>query len=172
MSKAAFDWTDEAVERLKAYVAEGESASRIAALLDPARRLTRSAVCGKAFRLHLVSMNRQMATTGPRLPKPRFIQPRAKPAMKTTMLFKNKAPEARPKPWVSRAAEIAKGAPPSLNLSIFDLKAHDGCRWIEGDPKTGSVVYCGHKGWPWCDFHALVCEPGKYPQQPAAQVAA
>jgi GcrA cell cycle regulator len=138
-------WTDTRVERLKAFWADGLSASEIA---DRLGEVTRNAVIGKVHRLGLAGRK-----TTSRKPLPRRTSPRRnRPGRVERRL--------PPAPFMWPAAELP--APPSpvaaLMLPLRQLRA-DQCRWPVGDPRQAGFGFCGCQkapGVPYCAHHAAI----------------
>lgn len=155
------DWTEERVELLRKYWAEGLSASRIAAQLGG---VSRNAVIGKVHRLKLSSRGRATSTTATRQKKA------------------SAAPKA-PRPSVSRTVTMSVGAtalqaqfdaepvarrhlrpiedvviPISRKLRLVELTERT-CKWPNGDPLSEDFSFCGNDSaetGPYCTYHARV----------------
>ncbi|NTG01853.1 hypothetical protein G6L30_17190 [Agrobacterium rhizogenes] len=141
-----FAWSDESISLLKRMVAEGHSASEIAAKLDG---VSRNAVIGKATRLGLklghskVILKREPIVRAPRSRK-------AKPdPVKISEL--QEFMERAPPPVVETIPK-----PVSLRLKLLELSDFvRECRWPEGE--RADITFCGHdvvEGKSWCPYHA------------------
>ena len=154
-------WTEERVELLKKYWAEGLSASQIANELGG---VTRNAVIGKVHRLGLAARAKSTRTnTAPRARKPRSAprETTAKPrvvgntALRVeTVAVAEQAPERAPLRVVHQEIYI----PPEERASILTL-TETRCRWPVGDPTNADFYFCGKTcdaGDPYCEHHAQV----------------
>lgn len=106
--------------------------------------VSRNAVIGRANRIGLPPRKISSANKKPR--KPRERKPTKYGGM-TSLRFGE--------PLVTFAPRIIPDAPPSLNLTIVELRA-DSCRFIAGDDH----LFCGHaaqKGSSYCPAHHALC---------------
>ncbi|MGF1500327.1 MAG: GcrA family cell cycle regulator [Paracoccaceae bacterium] len=163
-------WTDERVEKLKEYWAEGMSASQIAKQLGG---VTRNAVIGKVHRLGLShrGANDSPPEEAPDIVKtetPETAAPDAEiapePADTTPTLPVAREPGAprapgQPTPEEEAArvtlAEIEKIA---RKLSLLELTERT-CKWPIGDPTEDGFHFCGLPavdGKPYCQYHVAV----------------
>lgn len=133
-------WTDEKIAHLKhRWSVLGESAGKIAAALG----VSRSAVCGKAFRLgisHGLSPASSRATIV-KVPRPK--RERILPAKKIAQLRSLPA-EPLPPPKIEDVATVT-----------FDNLTEAHCKWPVYFP-SGKTGYCGGKRvplLPYCDGH-------------------
>lgn len=134
------DWTDDRVERLKAYWVEGLSCSQCARKLGG---VTRNAVIGKVSRLGLNARGTTVRKTRP-------VNP-ARPLLPKLVIVK---PETPPPPPLCAPESFPDGA---------------GCRFTHDDVSQPNWVMCGNPvyapGTNWCIHHAgIVFQP----QQTAA----
>jgi GcrA cell cycle regulator len=153
-------WTDDRVETLKKFWAEGLSASQIAARLGMG--VTRNAVIGKVHRLNLAGRATQPRNT-PRAPRePRIGTQRAHaPSMPTagaTALRPMTRAEAMPRPLPLPEPKPLRlvDLPKDGRITILHLSDKT-CRWPIGDPGTEEFCFCGHgprDGSPYCEYHA------------------
>lgn len=146
-------WTDERVELLKKYWAEGLSASQIAKRLG---EVTRNAVIGKVHRLGLSgratparpergraqARSRQTPSAGRN-----FSQQEAKPCEEEMPIFLA--------PIVLKDGEMA---------TVTNIK-NGMCKWPVGDPSTDEFHFCGQAasaGQSYCAYHArLAYQPAQ-----------
>lgn len=151
----ASGWTDERVERLKLLHGAGESAAAIAA--DLGGGITRSAVCGKLFRLGL---SIPMGAKRPEKPKrPNGVR-RKNPGAGLHFHCMQREKENQEQ-FIPRADDVVP-----LNIEFDKLKTEH-CRYPYGeDPKT--MTYCGHpiarEGCSWCPSHLRHVSAG-YPKR-------
>lgn len=155
-SQAKFDWTDEAVEKIRAYLASGLTASQIAAALGPG--VTRNSVIGKCHRDRIALKPPHRSTTG-HLSTPK-VTPIVGPAP-ATREFKpaRKAIEAK-RVIVPATTEERRGAFQFRGdgVSIVALRSAD-CRWPLGEVLSDEFEYCGRPRdvdvtCPYCADHA------------------
>ncbi len=138
-------WTDTRVERLKAFWADGLSASEIAGRLG---EVTRNAVIGKVHRLGLAGRK-----TTSRKPLPRRTSPRRnRPGRVERRL--------PPAPFM-RPAALPPAPPPPVAALMLPLRQlrDDQCRWPVGDPREAGFGFCGCQkapGVPYCAHHAAI----------------
>lgn len=143
-------WTDERVELLKKFWAEGLSASQISGRLGG---VTRNAVIGKVHRLGLSGR----ATTS----RMKTHRPRARIANQKRLTKTRFATSGNPavralyeEPYTPPAEELV--IPVAERKSIQTL-TESSCRWPIGDPQKAEFHFCG-KGkvpqLPYCEFHA------------------
>lgn len=131
-------WTDERIEKLKAFYAEGFSCSGIAERLGGG--VTRSAVIGKIDRLGLNAEHKVM----PRPKKPRLCVPKATKVKTDAPLY------------VPREVH----APPPLEIdgqhvNLLQLK-DSMCKWPIGNPGDPDFHFCAIKPAlprPYCEAH-------------------
>lgn len=149
-------WTEERIEALRKFIAEGDSYSMIAGKLNTLQgaELSRLAVLGKAHRLGLSSQNRSG-------PKQRSIKVVAAPRRAAV-------PVARTREMAVRVDDPQTDhAPHCQHKTIMELRDAD-CKWPIGDPlDRDHFRYCGaprgSSPRPYCDFHASAAvEPGRY----------
>ena len=164
-------WTIEKVEALKRmWCTDGLTASQIASRLGfPSR----SAVCGKAFRLGLSHRNPQQRNPvkGRRVKLARVAPvstvthrervllelPKRKPHA-----FKIGVPKLHPIPETSDA-----DIPLHQRKALLDLEPCD-CRWPIGDPQSPEFAFCGGPkvtGLPYCETHAKRAYQAPEPRQ-------
>ena len=124
-----FNWTDDAVARLRAYAAEKLTAAQIAARMDT----TRNAIIGKCGRLKipLLALRNRTGQAADRKRAPRIVFA----------------------PTVSFAPSTVVQEP--LNIPLVDLEPHH-CREVVS-PDGVMGVFCGHpkrEGSSYCEHHA------------------
>jgi len=149
-------WTDERIDDLKRYWAEGLSASHIAARLGAG---TRNAIIGKAHRLGLSGRTTQTAPTKrQRAAMVRKDKPNSVKAKPNSAKPPAPAPYVGPPPKVDDIARVA---------SILDLESHH-CRWPIETP-TG-MGFCGCQkveGLSYCAGHVARATDRRPPIQRA-----
>ena len=154
-------WTDERVELLKKFWADGLSASQIASKLG---EVTRNAVIGKVHRLGLAG---RATTSRIRTARPRSniaLFP-ARSAQVQYRTFGNAALKVAPQPQERPAATVIPlralpelEAAPEGHVTLIDLKECM-CHWPIGDPMEDGFHFCGRKksfGVPYCEHHAAI----------------
>lgn len=151
-------WTDDRVDLLKKFWAEGLSASQIALRLG---EVTRNAVIGKVHRLGLSGR----ATTQ----RMKSVRPRRRVAnggrMKTNRgsfgngglkaLYRG---DAHQKNLAGYQTYEELVIPVEERKTIQTLKECS-CRWPIGDPTEKEFHFCGKNkvpGMPYCEFHAAI----------------
>ncbi len=145
-------WTDDRVDLLKKFWAEGLSASQIAGRLGS---VTRNAVIGKVHRLGLSGR----ATTS------RMKSHRPRQRMAAKRLAKSRyATIGNPALRALYNAETNVYLPPTEELVIpvaerksIQTLTEVTCRWPIGDPQNTEFHFCGKNkvpGLPYCEFHA------------------
>jgi GcrA cell cycle regulator len=154
-------WTDERVELLKKFWADGLSASQIATQLG---EVTRNAVIGKVHRLGLAG---RATTSRARSQRPRtnvaLFPPR--PAQVQFRTFGNTALKALPQPQERKVATVIpmralpelEAAPDGL-ITLAELK-ESMCHWPIGDPMEEGFHFCGRRksfGVPYCEHHSAI----------------
>ncbi len=146
------NWTDERVELLKKLLADGLSASQIAAELGG---ITRNAVIGKVHRLGLSGRAKSQSSSAPRARKPRSHMLRvSRPTTRgnTALAY---AYEAEPELEPEFVDEVI---PVEQRRSLLQL-TEDTCRWPVGDPSNSDFFFCGGKpvtSLPYCAHHCRV----------------
>jgi len=154
------DWTDERVELLRKYWAEGLSASRIAAQLGG---VSRNAVIGKVHRLKLSSRGRAASAGVARQKK--MVAPKATkaPQQRTvTITVGANALQAQfdAEPVARRHLRPVENVvvPMSRKLTLVQLTERT-CKWPNGDPLSEEFNFCGNESaetGPYCSYHARV----------------
>jgi GcrA cell cycle regulator len=145
-------WTEDRVERLKKYWAEGMSAGQIR---DELGGTSRNAVIGKVRRLDLARRPNPVASQQPKQQERRKPGPIA--SLGTPGRF-GAVPIEYP------ARRVNNGSKP---VSILDLTSTT-CRWIIGDSRRPmEPIYCGAIGAdnplePYCACHrGMAASPGR-----------
>jgi GcrA cell cycle regulator len=151
------DWTQEAIERLRAFWAEGLSTAEIGRRMG----ISKNAVVGKAHRLNLSSRpspirrDPQERRTTPS-PRPPRQAPVARP-MPSAPVMRPQAPAPQAAPVVLVApppAAVRNPAPPRPRLGGSRT-----CCWPIGEPGTPEFRFCEGdplSGKPYCAEHAAV----------------
>ncbi|WP_376098339.1 GcrA family cell cycle regulator [Roseomonas sp. CCTCC AB2023176] len=139
------DWTNEAIETLKALWAEGHSTAEIGRRMG----ISKNAVVGKAHRLHLAA-------------RPSPIQREDRPAPVVTAAPEAVAPAPRverPAPAPRAIAPRAPAAPPTAVVRPFQRLGTRTCCWPIGEPGDASFRFCGAEALapkPYCAEHAAI----------------
>lgn len=143
-------WTDERVELLKKYWAQGLSATQIAKELGG---VTRNAVIGKVHRLGL------SGRATPSSPKRLDLAPaRLRPSLDSRALRTPGFDEAD-REAIEKLRPITAdmdGAPCEDGATVLTLSKQT-CKWPIGDPDSEDFHFCGHRpqtGSPYCLEHA------------------
>ena len=146
-SEPRFDWSDDAVARLKEHITAGMSASEIVRELvsEFGGPLTRNAVIGKVARIGL-------ALRG--VPQPRKPAPPRPPRDRRVIIRRPPPAAAAPKPAPAAAPAVL---PAGGGVKLLDLREHH-CRWPYGDPQRPDFRFCGcerdPRAWlPFCEAH-------------------
>lgn len=150
MKNTDFEWTDEAVGRLKELHAKGLSGGQIANQMPGT---TRNGCIGKMHRLGLVRP--QMPKSKPTAPVAARIEPwcPANPVSSAASVPAPRKPAARPK-----RTSPPKPAPTGKPCGLMELTFWS-CRWPEGDPRHPGFHFCNRKrvdGVPYCAEHVAV----------------
>jgi GcrA cell cycle regulator len=145
------DWTNEAIERLRALWAEGHSTAEIGRRMG----VSKNAVVGKAHRLNLSARPSPIRRDAqPRAERPRAA-PRATPRRDVVRMPPPAAPQRQPAPVVA----VAKPAAPPVVRSSFQRSGQRNCCWPIGEPGRADFRFCsaeGLAGKPYCAEHAAV----------------
>ena len=122
-----FDWSDAAIERLKALWAEGFSASECGKRMG----VSRNSVIGKIHRLGLSGLHRRPRAPGPRRRRSDYGTRRGPRTAPARLLETGEQQLSRPEP----------PSPPGRQYwrTLLDLKVGE-CRWPEGD---SDYTFCG-----------------------------
>lgn len=144
MSNDNTTWTDERIEKLKKYWADGLSAGQIAARLSG---VSRNAVIGKARRIGLAIhvnavVDRERKPAAPKVSKEK---------MRVKTVSPVPLPVEEPPPIVASVV-----APRSLCLTLMELESHH-CRWPYGE--RAPFTFCGHgveSGDVYCTYHSRI----------------
>ncbi|MEO0612237.1 MAG: GcrA family cell cycle regulator [Pseudomonadota bacterium] len=143
-------WTDERVELLKKYWAEGLSASQIANKMGG---VTRNAVIGKVHRLGLSGR-----ATPAKPSRGRAVEagPAPRPVAEKPVPVKPSAPSH---PVIEPATVIEPAVLSSGDLTTVATLNRNMCKWPIGDPAKDDFHFCGQpaqQGKPYCTHHANV----------------
>jgi GcrA cell cycle regulator len=152
-----FDWTAEAIARLRTLWAEGHSGAEIGRRMG----LTKCAVVGKAHRLDLParpSPIRAMAEGAARKPpRSRLDGPRQRPpriglaALEHARAVSAAASAARPVAAAPATAPVERPRPFAQRRT---------CQWIEGEARGGDSRFCAADAAPgssYCPSHHARC---------------
>lgn len=143
------EWTEETIDRLRAFWAEGHSTAEIGRRMG----VSKNAVVGKAHRLNLPprpSPIRRDAEGGKRRRMPRRVHGPTLPALRTTMA---PMPQAAPSPAAPERTAPALRAVPPPRPGVRAVP----CCWPIGEPGTKSFRFCDEAavpGKPYCECHA------------------
>lgn len=156
------EWTEDRVELLRKYWAEGLSASRIAAQLGG---VSRNAVIGKVHRLKLSSRGRATTSSVVRQKKASAAAPKVArspaPRMVTmsvgaTALAAQFDAEPVARRYLRPVEDVV--VPMSRKLTLVQLTERT-CKWPNGDPLSEDFSFCGTESaetGPYCGYHAKV----------------
>ena len=155
-------WTEERVEKLRAWWAEGRSAGQVEALFGGV--MSRNAIIGKVHRLGL---ERRRYGVDPKMAKLRREARRR--AASNNQLFPPPPPSAKgfsfgrnphqcPVMEPSSIIEV-EDVPPSQRKALVNLEPED-CRWPIGDPLHEDFGFCGARAVdgaqaPYCAHHLM-----------------
>lgn len=169
------DWTDEVIERLRAFWAEGHSTAEIGRRMG----VSKNAVVGKAHRLGLTArpspIRRGLGGDKPRRPAIRRVigptlpplgtlehpvpLPRLAPALAGVSPFRAAAPAPRPPPAPPPVHAPAHSQPSLRPVSRASGGRIIPCCWPIGEPGTRSFRFCdagSAAGKPYCSEHAAL----------------
>ena len=135
--RPCFEWTDEAVAKLKELWAQGHSASKIAPMIGPG--LSRSSIIGKVHRLKLEGRKTVIREPVSNGKERKFRNPHISLAKRKFRIFEDEDQEDRM----------------DNTISFFELR-HNSCRFPIGDPSTPDFGFCGEKrfeDYPYCARH-------------------
>lgn len=138
-------WTDDRVAELRRLWGEGNTSGEIAAELGG---VSRNAVCGKLYRLGLMTprADRPKRTERPRKARQRPYTPKR--------VSSGPAPKVAPIPLPEGAFTGPAGAPAAI-MAIGRAT----CRWPIGHPKDADFRFCGATaadGRCFCPHHAAI----------------
>ncbi len=150
-AEAGSAWSEARVERLKALLLQGLSASQVAKALGG---VSRNAVIGKSHRLGLAG-GRPPSPPGRRATTPaRAARPRKAPGPRGP-----RPPAPKPPSGGASAAAARRRPAPVVEAvgRVADLAAlpRRACRWPIGDPKDAAFSWCGAPAplGPYCEDH-------------------
>lgn len=152
-------WTDERIQELKDWLAEGLSASQIGAEMG----VTRNAIIGKVHRLCIPFARGRDMPGRPKISKPQINGPVKRPRggnnnpsgiNGSTRLRK----PTEPRPDLGIEIDTINDLPADVSpfaCSIAEL-TDESCRWPLGDPQTFDFRYCGAQRGrgAYCSRHA------------------
>ncbi len=138
-------WTPEKTQQLRDLFDKGLTGSQMGQILH----YSRNAIIGKLHRLKLT----RAASTNTETRKQRKQEQRNSGASFPPR--QSRARIEKSQPQEREMSPSPSSAPPSLNLSIFQLE-RGRCRWPEGDPVKPGFSFCGHQtfGPVYCYYHA------------------
>lgn len=146
------DWTNEAIDRLRAFWAEGHSTAEIGRRMG----ISKNAVVGKAHRLDLParpSPIRRDPTT------PRPVATGRRPTLPPLRAALPAAPRREePKPAATPVI-LAMPPKPSSVVRAFPRASSKSCCWPIGEPGTKGFRFCADPalgGKPYCPAHAAL----------------
>lgn len=152
-------WTDERVEKLREYWAEGMTASQIAKALGG---VSRNAVIGKVHRLGLS----HRAGAG-KAPSGDGVEEASREVSKSTTVeapvVEADAPDVEVEEQKSEGANVAAALAAEVErnarkLTLLELNERT-CKWPIGDPSTDDFYFCGlpcASEKPYCSAHVAV----------------
>lgn len=145
------DWTNEAIERLRALWAEGHSTAEIGRRMG----ISKNAVVGKAHRLDLPARPSPIRRD-PATPRPVATGRRPTlPPLRATM----PAPPRREEPKPAAPTILALPPKPSSVVRAFPRASSKACCWPIGEPGTKGFRFCSDPamgGKPYCAEHAAL----------------
>lgn len=139
------DWTEDAIDQLRAFWAEGHSTAEIGRRMG----ISKNAVVGKAHRLNLDARPSPIRREAEGTDRPAVVQPRRSPAAPGT------AREAAP----ARRLEQPGTPAASAVVRAFPRASARSCCWPLGEPGTPDFRFCVAEaltGKPYCQDHAAV----------------
>ncbi len=142
-----FNWSDEAIERLRTLATEGLTSAQIASDMG----ISRNAVIGKCLRAGFQLHHKQCG-------HPHINKRRAEPRLKLKMKFK-------PMEFAASAS-----AQEPLNIPLLELQNHH-CREITGHDGT-FATYCGHEKYGISSYCRDHHEANEYPAPRKVSAAA
>ena len=157
------DWTNEAIDRLRAFWAEGLSTAEIGRRMG----ISKNAVVGKAHRLQLPArpspIRRDTPAARPAATGRRPTLPPLRPAMPVAAA-PAAAPGAIPAPPMPRREAPAAAAPrpvlaPPPVVRPFPRSSARTCCWPIGEPGTEGFRFCTAEAMspkPYCAEHAAL----------------
>lgn len=154
-SNLGSNWTDERIDLMKSLWAQGLSASIIAQRLGGG--VSRSAVCGKLFRLNVRS---RPLTTHEKLGPPKVKHNDKNRGGGLGRNIRNRTGKAFAEKRKPAPIEAPPTEPISLDIPLLALQSNH-CRWPHGN---GPFLFCGQPtggGLPYCRHHSLrAYQPG------------
>lgn len=133
-------WTEEQIEKLKGLADDGLSSVEIARRMQ----MSRSKICGQLYRL---GINLKVRATPPKVVKAE------KRLTSKTKHERKKMSKATVEGL--RDVTIKDDEPKPIGPLAAIPDDIDFCRWVNGDPRSKTWRYCGHKtnGGNYCDHH-------------------
>ncbi len=139
------DWTEEAIERLRALWAEGHSTAEIGRRMG----ISKNAVVGKAHRLNLPARPSPIRRDGAGEARP---QAAPRPARVAAPSPRSTLPPVAP-------AAVAAPKPAPAVVRPFPRASARACCWPIGEPGTAGFRFCSAEALtakPYCAEHAAV----------------
>jgi len=147
------DWTTEAIDRLRAFWAEGHSTAEIGRRMG----ISKNAVVGKAHRLELPARPSPIRRD-PAAPRPVAAGRRPTlPPLRAAMPITLRREEPRPSAPEPRVAVLAPK--PVAIVRAFPRASTKSCCWPIGEPGTKGFRFCADPamgGKPYCATHAAL----------------
>jgi len=145
------DWTNEAIDRLRAFWAEGHSTAEIGRRMG----ISKNAVVGKAHRLELPARPSPIRRD-PEAPRPVATGRRPTlPPLRAALPVVVRREE--PKPAAPEARVITLPPKPASVVRAFPRASVKNCCWPIGEPGTKGFRFCvdpATGGKPYCATHA------------------
>ncbi len=165
------DWTNEAIDQLRALWAEGHSTAEIGRRMG----ISKNAVVGKAHRLSLPArpspIRREPGAPRPAQPRRAIVAPPRPPMMPMRRLEGGLPPMARQaQPGTVATSPALRPAPlpqpaptpaPAATAVVrpFPRASQRTCCWPMGEPGTAEFRFCGGEAIPskpYCTDHAAI----------------
>ena len=153
-------WTDDRVDLLKKYWAEGLSASQVAQRLG---EVTRNAVIGKVHRLGLSGRATTTRMKSVR-PRRRIAGGNRRPKLNRAGTFGNNGLKGPYNPSALQKSNSGYQDYEELVIPLNERRyietlTESSCRWPIGDPQEKDFHFCNCDkipGSPYCEFHSSI----------------
>ena len=149
------DWTNEAIDRLRALWAEGHSTAEIGRRMG----ISKNAVVGKAHRLDLPARPSPIRRD-PATPRPVATGRRPTlPPLRAALPIPAAPRREEPKPAAAPAVLALPPKPAASVVRAFPRVSSKACCWPIGEPGTSGFRFCGGDpvaGKPYCTEHAAL----------------